>query len=140
MPRTFIDSSHLIAVFNPHDEWHDSAIEAAERLDAHGDPRFVTTLLVLEEFLTDLAKNDATLKTQAAEYVDRVLGDPSIEVVEVSFELFRSGLDLYRHRLDKSYSMVDCISMVVCRERGITDVLTADRDFEQERFVALLRQ
>ncbi len=35
--------------------------------------------------------------------------------------------------------MTDCISMVVCRERGITDVLTYDRDFEQEGFVAMLR-
>jgi predicted nucleic acid-binding protein len=35
--------------------------------------------------------------------------------------------------------MVDCISMVVCRDQDITDVLTTDRDFEREGFVALLR-
>lgn len=35
--------------------------------------------------------------------------------------------------------MVDCISMQICRARRITDVLTGDRDFEQERFIALLR-
>jgi hypothetical protein len=30
--------------------------------------------------------------------------------------------------------------MVVCRDLGITDVLTTDRDFEREGFVAFLRQ
>jgi predicted nucleic acid-binding protein len=35
--------------------------------------------------------------------------------------------------------MTDCMSMVVCRERGISGVLTYDHDFEQEGFVAMLR-
>jgi len=34
--------------------------------------------------------------------------------------------------------MCDCMSMVVCAERGITDVLSADRDFEQEGLTLLL--
>jgi len=41
-------------------------------------------------------------------------------------------------RLDKSYSFVDCASMVICKERGIEEVLTADHDFEQEGFRILL--
>jgi hypothetical protein len=32
------------------------------------------------------------------------------------------------------------MSMVICRERGNTDVLTYDREFEQEGFVAMLRR
>ncbi len=35
--------------------------------------------------------------------------------------------------------MTDCMSMVVCTERGITDVLTYDHDFVQEGFRALMR-
>lgn len=138
MLRAFLDTSYLIAGFNPFDEWHATATRVTAALPP--DTGLVTTLHVLEEFLTDLSKRDANLKLKAAEYVDLLLEDPRVEVVEVTFELFRSGLDLYRNRLDKSYSMVDCISMVVCRERAITDVLTADRDFEQERLVTLLRQ
>jgi predicted nucleic acid-binding protein len=59
--------------------------------------------------------------------------------VPQSLALFDRSLDLYARRPDKSYSMVDCISMVVCRDLEIADVLTDDRDFEQEGFVALLR-
>ena len=137
MRRTFVDTSYLIALFNRLDTWHDIALQLTERI---AGTRLVTTLLVLEEFLTDLSKRDATLKSEAAAYAERLLDDADIEIVEVSRDVFLSGLDLYRHRLDKSYSMVDCISMAVCRAQKITEVLTADRDFEQERFVALLRR
>jgi hypothetical protein len=50
-----------------------------------------------------------------------------------------AGLDLYATRLDKGYSMTDCISMQAMRREGLTDVLTNDRHFEQEGFRALFR-
>jgi predicted nucleic acid-binding protein len=48
------------------------------------------------------------------------------------------SMDLYRARLDKQYSVADCCSMLICRDRGITDVLTHDHDFAQEGFTILL--
>ena len=59
-------------------------------------------------------------------------------IVPRSQALFDSALDLYERRPDKSYSAADCIGMVICKERGITDVFTADHDFEQEGFTILL--
>ena len=49
---------------------------------------------------------------------------------------FLAGLDLYSQRPDKGYSLTDCISM---RAAGISDVLTNDKHFEQEGFLALFR-
>ena len=45
---------------------------------------------------------------------------------------------LQRRRLDKGYSLTDCMSMVLCHEQGISDVLKHDRHFEQEGFAILL--
>ena len=53
-------------------------------------------------------------------------------------DLFFEGLALYGSRLDKGYSLTDCISMNAMRERGITDVLTHDDHFTQEGFNILL--
>jgi predicted nucleic acid-binding protein len=36
--------------------------------------------------------------------------------------------------------MVDCYSMVVMRQRGISVALTTDHHFEQEGFIALMRK
>jgi hypothetical protein len=52
---------------------------------------------------------------------------------------FASGLALYRARLDKGYSLTDCISMQTMRQEGLSEVLTNDRHFEQEGFRALFR-
>ncbi|MFN0095717.1 MAG: hypothetical protein ACKVVT_13190 [Dehalococcoidia bacterium] len=48
-----------------------------------------------------------------------------------------TGLALYEARLDKGYSLVDCISMVTMRELGITDVLSGDRHFAREGFTLI---
>jgi predicted nucleic acid-binding protein len=40
---------------------------------------------------------------------------------------------------DKEWSLTDCISFLLMRERGIHEALTHDHHFEQAGFVALLR-
>jgi predicted nucleic acid-binding protein len=41
--------------------------------------------------------------------------------------------------VDKEWTLTDCSSILVMRERGLTDVLSADRHFEQAGFHALLK-
>ena len=67
-----------------------------------------------------------------------MFADERVTIVPQTPALFAAALELYRRRPDKTYSMCDCISMVVCGERAITDVLSADRDFEQEGLSLLL--
>ena len=55
-----------------------------------------------------------------------------------SAELFDRGCELYTSRSDKEWSLTDCISFVVMKERGLTDALTPDRHFEQAGFKVLL--
>jgi predicted nucleic acid-binding protein len=49
-----------------------------------------------------------------------------------------AGLSLYKARLDKGYSLTDCISMDGTRQEGISDILTLDIHFAQEGFTLLL--
>jgi uncharacterized protein len=48
------------------------------------------------------------------------------------------GFELYNSRLDKGYSLTDCVSMNIMREQNITQILTNDVHFEQEGFSVLL--
>ncbi len=48
------------------------------------------------------------------------------------------GFELYNARLDKGYSLTDCVSMNVMREQNISEILTNDDHFEQEGFQILL--
>ena len=57
---------------------------------------------------------------------------------EADREFFDRALELYRQRSDKDWTLTDCGSFVVMRERRLTAALTADRHFEQAGFTALL--
>lgn len=137
MRQVFVDSAHYIAVLNRRDGLHQRALRVAHVLEEES-ARFVTTDAILVEVLTHQSSFGPEPRAVAAELVDQLHRSASIEVVPQTPALFAAGVDLYRRRLDKSYSMVDCMSMVVCRGHGIQDVLTADRDFEQEGFTILL--
>ena len=63
----------------------------------------------------------------------------TVRIVPHSNQVFLVGLNLYRARPDKGYSLTDCISMETMRSEGLIDALTNDRHFEQEGFRALLR-
>jgi uncharacterized protein len=52
---------------------------------------------------------------------------------------FDSALKLYRERADQDHSLTDCHSIVVMRERGVTEALSTDSCFRTEGFTTLLR-
>ena len=99
----------------------------------------VTTEEVLSEFLTAVSSHgDHGARRLACGLVREILSDADIEVVVQSHESFLAGLALYERRPDKQYSLVDCISMNVMRQKQIQEVLTHDRHFSQEGFLRLL--
>ena len=60
-------------------------------------------------------------------------------IVPVSDADYRRGRDLFRVRPDKSWSMVDCISMCIMEREKLQEALTSDRHFEQAGFTILLK-
>jgi predicted nucleic acid-binding protein len=65
--------------------------------------------------------------------------EPLITIAPLHGETFDAGVELYRSRPDKEWSLTDCISFTVMKERGITAALTGDHHFEQAGFTALLK-
>ena len=61
-----------------------------------------------------------------------------IEIVYVSEELDAAAWILFVSRPDKSWSLVDCASFELMRQRGITTAFTSDHHFTQAGFLALL--
>jgi len=65
--------------------------------------------------------------------------DGKLQVISASTELQDRGATLFGERPDKEWSLTDCISFVIMTDRGMHEALTADRDFEEAGFRALLR-
>jgi len=132
MDAVFADTSYYIALVNPRDAHH----AIAEEITVDMSRLVVTTSAVLTEFANFMSHGSNRLL--AAEMIQQLRSDPDITVEHVDRELFDAGYDLYCSRHDKSWSLTDCIAFVVMERRGIVDALTADNDFRQAGFNALM--
>ena len=131
MNRVFADTFYWVALTLPDDAGHERAVQVTADI--------VTTEEVLTEYLTFFCEAPEFLRREVARSAEAILNDPTVHVIPQSHDSFVAGLELYRNRPDKGYSLTDCISMQTMRREGITDALTSDRHFEQEGFRAVLR-
>lgn len=129
--KVFADTFYWIALTDSTDDAHQHALLIT------GD--LVTTDEVLTEYLTFFCAAPESVRREVAATVEDILRDPSITVIPQSRASFLAGLELYRERADKRYSLTDCISMQTMRREGLTEALTNDRHFQQEGFHARFR-
>lgn len=134
MDEIFADAFYWIALANPADQWHDAVKQFDEN---NSNALLITTEEILTEFLNFYAAAGNHRRRVVGTMCEQILLHPNIVVVSQSHESFSQGLNLYRQREDKGYSLTDCISMVVCQQREIQAVLTNDHHFEQESFTIL---
>lgn len=132
----FADTSYWVAIMNPRDQWHKSAKQARDLL---GKGVFIiTTDEVMIEFLTALSASGEYLRSTAVKIVREIYQKTNIKVLPQTRETFLKGLELYEKRLDKKYSLTDCISMNTLKQENITDILSNDNHFSQEGFNILI--
>ena len=136
MPEIFADAGFWIALMYPGDPLHGRARGIADDL---GSTPIVTTQMVLAEALNFMAGLGESRRIFATELVQRLQGNPNVEIIPQSDSQFSASLTRYASRQDQTWSLTDCASFIVMEERGISEALAHDRDFEQAGFVALLR-
>lgn len=132
----FLDTSGLVAYANARDEFH----EQAQAVYSSLTEKQITTDAVLVEvgsFLSPIPFRWLALEVKGAVDGARELG--VVEVVHADEALIERAWTLYRNRPDKDYSLVDCMSFVVMRDRGIARAFTHDHHFDQEGFVRVIR-
>lgn len=132
MTPLFADTHFYLALLNLDDDHHGAALEFAK-----GSYRLiVTSAWVLTEMADGMA--EPPLRKLAVKLIEDLQSDPGVVVVENDAELFAKAWNLYKHRTDKGWSLTDCTSMVIMKERKLTEVLTHDHHFAQAGFKVLL--
>lgn len=132
MTPVFADTSYYLALLSPRDQHHDAAV----RLGGALRRPVVLTEFILLELANTFSADDA--RDRLVEFWKHLRSDRFVTIVAASSELIDRGFDLFARRQDKRWSLTDCISFVVMKERGLTEALTADRHFEQAGFSILL--
>lgn len=135
MKLVFVDTFYWIALTNTQDAWHDR-VKAIQRSLLQS--RLITTDEVLTEFSNYFSTAGSYMRNGVLQRVQSILQTEQIQVMPQTRASFLAGLSLYAQRLDKGYSLTDCISMQTMRQLEITEILTHDKHFTQEGFVILL--
>jgi predicted nucleic acid-binding protein len=99
--------------------------------------RLVTTAWLLTEVGDALSAPEN--RPTFLELLDTLQTSPDARIIGATDELFQRGLELYRRRMDKEWSLTDCISFVVMADEHLAEALTGDRHFEQAGFAPLLK-
>jgi predicted nucleic acid-binding protein len=133
MKIRFADTFYFLALLNPADRANADARRWASDLSGS----LLTTDWVIVEVADALAG-----PRQRGHFIklwNAIRDHPAIEIVPAARPLLMSAIDLYEQRPDKAWSLTDCLSFVVMRERGVVEALTGDHHFEQAGFIALMR-
>ena len=137
MQQIFLDTSYLQALADSGDNLYELSIATAAKL---GNFRSVTSEMVITELLNALCSRGEYLRKSAIRLTHNLYDDSNTIIIPQTSEQFEQAFDFYQRRLDKGYSLTDCASMQIMKQLEISEILTFDRHFQQEGFVALLRE
>jgi hypothetical protein len=132
--RLFLDSGFYVARFSPHDQYHQAARRLAQRADEARE------LWTSEAILLEVAAAFRVpgRRAIAARIWDQSHGDHRCHVVSISGPLLERGMELFRSRPDKAWTLADCTSFVLMGDQQLSTALTCDQHFVQAGFRALL--
>lgn len=133
--RIFLDTAFIQALLNRSDSLHAAAKRVLPRIQNARET--IITEAIIVEICNALAAID---RASAVAFVHGCYANPKMTVVNVTPDLLQRGLDFYARYRDKSWGLTDCFSFLVMRDEELTLAATADRDFVQAGFTALLLQ
>jgi uncharacterized protein len=131
----FLDTNGWLALLNSADALHFAAKSCWSDLVKGGSAFFLTDWIVAETG-NGLARSRA--RGRFIEAVELIQSSSTARLLTVTPALFDGALRLYRDRSDKTWGLVDCASILVMQEMGVTEAFTNDRHFEQAGFKCLL--
>ncbi len=136
MKTVFADTGYWIALLDPQDTLHQTAIQTSVALP---EAQICTSEMVFTEVLNHFAKRGNFLRQAVIALIQSAQRNPAIQIISQTPDLFQQALILYVQRPDQSWSHTDCGSFCIMQQQDILEALAYDKHFEQAGFIALLR-
>jgi len=126
MTEVFADTYYWLALLNRKDPYH-AKVSAYEY-----EGSLVTHWGIAVEVFDALAQPN--WRIGAMQFWSEVHAEPDVVLLPLDEALLERAVSLYSQRPDKGWSLTDCVSFIVMRDRGIALALTGDHHFEQAGF------
>ncbi|HEV7136034.1 MAG TPA: hypothetical protein VGN43_05330 [Steroidobacteraceae bacterium] len=128
----FADSVYFLALTIERDTLHGQAVA----IEATYQGRIVTTQWVLTEVADGLAP--PSLRSRFTRLCESLGARKNVHILPVHHLQYQMGCRLYERRVDKAWSLTDCMSFLAMRAYGLQAALTADQHFVQAGFRILM--
>ena len=138
MIERFVDTSGWAEWADNTLKYHAQALQFFEDV-WNQNGRLVTTDFVLAELTALLTSPLRMPKPEQVRLLEAIQSDPSVEIIVLDALQTGAAWKLWKSRLDKSWSFVDCASFVVMQQRRLTEAISTDHHFEQAGFIRLLK-
>lgn len=133
--KVFVDTSAWLALVNKSDAAHQKARKVRDTLLKYHS-QFLVTNYVMVEIANALSR--IPYKETAVKLISSIEMSENIHIIEINKEIYKKAWQVYSTYLDKDWSLTDCTSFEVMRERRITEAFTTDKHFEQAGFDILI--
>lgn len=131
----FVDTSAIYAIFAPRDFLKAISIEILKELLEEYQATLVTTNWVEYESLSKLRKHGIEFCKKFNEFITREV----LIVKRVDEELEDNGLQIFWTFKDKSWGVVDCVSIAFMQANNLFYSFTQDEHFEQAGLFPLVK-
>lgn len=130
--RVLIDTSALLALAHPRDQYHARAVATARRfLSRHG--RWVGTTLVLGELHGHLLHRRGP--ADARDLTMALLDDSAYEWMDTTVDLVRTAVGSWIERYrDQAFSLTDAVSFEIMRRERLQTAFAYDDHFRAAGF------
>ena len=138
MPELFVDTAGWVCHLDASQPQHAAASTLLGVCLAEGT-RLLTTNYVLIELVALLNSRRRVPRGDMIAGIDAIRTWQHATIVHVDPAIDAAAWALLKSRPDKRWSLTDCVSFEVMRQRGVREALTTDHHFEQAGFVRLLK-
>lgn len=138
MSDIFADTAGWGHLLDPSQKYHAQAATLYRHARQQGR-KFITTNYILTEVVALLTSPLRIPRAATVAFIEGLKTSPHVSIVHIDPLLDEQAWQLLIQRQDKEWSLVDCASFVVMRQRALTEAFTTDEHFEQAGFIRLLK-
>jgi len=138
MNEIFADTSGWANYFVRTEPFHQEAKQLMQKW-YKDRTRVITTNYVLSELVALFISPLRITRQQQIQAIETIKAVEWIEIIHINQTLDDQAWQFLMRRNDKMWSLSDCSSFVVMKQRKISQGFTTDHHFEQAGFVTLLK-
>jgi predicted nucleic acid-binding protein len=138
MPEVFADTAGWANFFVRTEPFHVQAAQLMQQWH-NSQVRIITTNYILTELVALFTSPLRVPRVEQIRAIETIKAVSWVEIIHIDASLDEEAWQLLKQRPDKSWSLVDCASIVVMQHRHITTAFTTDHHFEQAGFINALK-